>query len=123
MKRIMPFVGALQVQVQNSMFYLSLMNATLLALTFWSTTGTGLMSERVPWMGTIEFFGFVVLLLIIIMLLDYKVMYPHRQAFLSKQSYIHKNPAVYDLQKLIKDMARVKEALGITDEEEEGTTQ
>jgi hypothetical protein len=107
----MPFLGAVQVQVQHSLFYLTVTNATLLALTFWNTTG----SHMAPvWMSAGHFFGMVALVLATVMILDYKVMYPHRQAFLNKKTCEFDNPAMDELRALRLEVAELKGLLGST---------
>ena len=118
MKKIMPFLGAVQVQFTNSMMYISVANIVMMGLTFWSTAGVSLAADVFPWMGPKEFMGFAALGLACVMIFDRVVMYRHRQAFLNEQSYKYKNPAVADLKKLLADLALVKRHLGISDFEE-----
>ena len=116
-KRILSFLGAVQVQYSNSMTYVSVASVTMMALTFWATAGMSIIGSVFPWMGAREFLGFVALGLICVMVFDRFVMYPHRQAFLNKQSYRYENPAVEDLHKLLSDMKKIKKALGIEEDE------
>jgi len=115
MNRIMPYIGALQVQVTNSLFYLTVTNAVMLAFTFWTTTGAGIAAEHAPWMGAKEFFGIVALLLLSIMLLDYKVVYPYRQGFLTRKACEFENPAMDELKALRAEVKELKEYFGIAD--------
>jgi len=119
----MPFVGAAQVQVTNSLFYLTIANSAMLVLTYWSTAGVSIAATYVPWMGLPEFVAIGFVGFLFLMLFDLTVMYPHRQAFLNKRAYVYRNPAVEDLQtlkadtvKLKADMVLIKQALGIDTE-------
>jgi hypothetical protein len=108
MTRIMPFLGAVQVQVMHSLFYLTVTNATLLALTFWNTTGAHLAPT---WMSAGHFFGLVALLLAVVMITDYKVMYPYRQAFLNKKTCEFDNPAMDELKALREELTELRRLL------------
>lgn len=100
-----PWVGALQVQISNSMLYVSAINTFMLAMTFWYTTGSPLTSQYAPWIHFWTFAGIVILVMLTVMLLDYKYLYPARLGFTNRQTYKHDNPAVDDL-KLIKEKQR-----------------
>lgn len=109
-------LGAFQVQITNSFFYLSLVNTTLLAVTVWYAAGSALAQKYAPWFTIWMFLSLGLVLLLSLMLLDYKFIYPSRQSFLNKQSYKHVNPAVADLHEILADLKAIKEKLGIIDE-------
>lgn len=108
------WLGALQVQLSNSMsFYLTYWNIALMAMMFWYTTAAPNIRPIVPWASFWMFAAIALLGVAIVMLLDFKFIYPSRQAFLNKQSYKHRNPAVADLQKILKDLKAIKQKLGM----------
>lgn len=124
-KRILPFLGAVQVQYTNAMMYVSVGSVTMAALTFWAVAGTSILGSVFPWMGAREFLGLVAIGLICVMILDRKVMYRHRLSFLNNQAYnANVNPAKDNLLQIIDDVAalksdieKIKTALGIIDAE------
>jgi phosphoglycerol transferase MdoB-like AlkP superfamily enzyme len=61
-----------------------------------------------PWLSLPVFFSFIVVIAIIMMYCNYKFLYPSYFTFLNKQTYIHNNPMMEDLQK-------IKKKLGIID--------
>ena len=124
-KRILPFLGAVQVQYANSMTYVSIASVTMMALTFWGVAGTSILGSVFPWMGAREFLGLVAVGLICVMIFDRKVMFRHRLSHLNEQAYkADRNPAKDNLLEIIaeqkalnSDMAKIKKALGVEDDE------
>ena len=124
-KRILPFLGAVQVQYANSMTYVSIASVTMMALTFWGVAGTSILGSVFPWMGAREFLALVAVGLVCVMIFDRKVMYRHRLSFLNEQAYrADRNPAkdnlleIIEEQKALKsDIAKIKKALGVEDDE------
>lgn len=109
-----PRLGAFQVQVSTTMsHYVVYVNLSFMAMMFWHTTAA-------PWLRQ-HYFGadfwmfaiFMLLFVATIGLFDYKFVYPSRQAFLSRQAYKHANPAVADLQTILKNQKKIMEKLGI----------
>jgi len=111
--KFIPQLGFIQVQISNSMFYLSLVNTLMLGLTFWYTSGSIIAAKYAPWFTLYMFLTFGVIITVLMMLFDWKVMYPSRQGVLNKQAYKHVNPAVADLQKILKNQERIMKKLGI----------
>ena len=109
----MPKVGFVQVQISNSLFYLSLVNTLMLGFTFWYTSGSIIANKYAPWFTLWMFLSLGVVFMVLVMIFDYKVMYPSRQGFISRQAYKHVNPAVADLQQIKKDLKKIKDRLEI----------
>lgn len=110
--KIFPLVGALQVQVQNSMFYITFINVFMLASTFWFTTGAPFVQiHNIKWFTFWHLMAIGVIGFLVVMLLDYKFMYPSRQAFVNKQSTIHANPAMDALLEVKDDIKAIKKQL------------
>ena len=108
-------VGAFQVQLSVSMsHYMVYVNLSFMGMMFWHTTAAPWLRQFV-WQGASfwMFALFMLSLLSVIMLFDWKYMYPSRQALISQQAYKHDNPAVADLQKIIKNQKKIMERLGI----------
>jgi uncharacterized membrane protein len=91
------WIGAFQVQIQNSLFYMNLVFMSMSVMTFWYTAGYQVSSTYAQWLTLPIFVGFVVLLFIIVMIVDYKIILPSRQAFQNEQACKHENPAMYVL--------------------------
>lgn len=113
--RIMPFLGAVQVQITHSLFYLTLVNATMLALTFWSTAGVSLAAQYAPWMTAREFLICGAVVVVGVMLMDYKLVYPYRQAFLNEQTCKFSNPAMDELRACREELAAIRARLDAMD--------
>ncbi len=58
-----------------------------------------------------HFFGGVALLLATVMILDYKIIYPYRQAFLNKKTCEFENPAMYELAAIREELAALRTLL------------
>ena len=112
-----PKLGAFQVQVSTTMsHYIVYINLCFMGLMFWHTTAA-------PWLrqfyGGAQVWMFAIFMLLIVAgigLFDYKFVYPSRQAFISRQAYKHDNPAIADLQKVLKNQKKIMEKLGIEDD-------
>jgi hypothetical protein len=105
------WLGAFLVQLSNSFFYVSILNTGLLALTFWSTSGVSLAKTYAPWLTLWYFLAIVIGVFSLIMFLDYKFMYPSRQAFINEQACKHSNPAMDELLAIRKENADIKAKL------------
>lgn len=112
-----PWVGAVQVQVINSLIYLSVMNSCMLAFTVWHTAGYEITRQYAPWVNIWIFFTLLISGFLVVMYLDYKMLYPSRVEHNNRQAYKQKNPAVDDLQAILADLKRIKQELGIDEEE------
>lgn len=95
------WLGSTFTQITNSFFYLSIINTVMLAITSWQTS----LQERIlsvfPWFNFWWFLIMIVFITLLVMFLDYKLVYPARQAFQSKQSYAHENPVRTDLERIL----------------------
>lgn len=106
--KIPPWIGAIQVQLTNSFFYVSLANTAMLLVTLWSTTGPSLQA-KIPW---IEFWHLAVagaIFLVMLMIFDYVLLYPVRQRFVNEQACKHTNPAMELLWEMDKKLDEIKE--------------
>lgn len=110
--KIPAWVGAFQVQLTNSFFYITLFNTAMLSVTAWGSVGP---SIQVAWPWA-KFWMFAVLafvVLIVIMLLDYRFMYPVRQGFINEQACKHENPAMDELWSISRRLTFIEKELGI----------
>lgn len=102
------WLGSTFTQITNSFFYLSIINTVMLAITSWQT----FLQERIlsvfPWFNFWWFLIMIVFITLLVMFLDYKLVYPARVAFQSKQSYYHENPFKTDMERLFVENAELK---------------
>ena len=106
--KIPGWVGAIQVQLTNSFFYIALLNTAMLSVTLWATTGPSIQA-KLPWA---DFWMLLVVGFLVVcgvMILDYKFMYPVRQAFINEQACKHTNPAMLLLFEMDKKLDRIIE--------------
>lgn len=106
-------MGALQVQLTNSFFYMSLYTTVALTFTFWYTAGYQIAERYAPWLSFWMFVGICFLGLMVLMYLDYRFMYPIRAKFINEQTCKHENPAMDSLRKLEADISQIKKELGL----------
>ena len=109
-------LGGFQVQLSTSFsHYIVYMNLAMMGMMFWHTTGAPFVRQFYPGATYWMFAGFMILIIVVVMIFDYKFMYPSRQGFLSQQSYKHANPAVADLKRILKNQKKIMSKLGIED--------
>jgi hypothetical protein len=116
--RIFKGLGGIQVQIQNSMFYVSLTSWAMLVGTFWNTVGFPIAYMYAPWFTFWHMVAIFIAGIITIAILDYKFIYPSRQAFQNEQSCKHDNPAMIEILKLkaqneliLKELAEIKRGI------------
>jgi hypothetical protein len=107
------WLGALQVQVSNSMFYMSMVSTGMMILTFWYTAGYQIQQQYLKWLTLGWFIAFVVVLFGLVMFIDYKWILPSRMAFVNKQAYKHENQAMDEILAIHKEIKEIEKKLGI----------
>jgi len=118
--RARPILGAIQVQLQSSMFYVSFVLFLLNSTTFWYVAGYQLAQKYAPWV-TIEvmYAGFVVLLAFV-GFIDWKFILPARMAFNNIQGCKTTNPFMDRMDEVQEDLRSIKEKLGIENQDKAG---
>lgn len=111
--KLPPWVGAFQVQVTNSMFYVNLISSGMMVLTFWYTAGYQIRDRYMPWLNIWMFVAVVAVVVIVVMFMDYKFVYPSRQAFQNEQACKHENPAMEELRAIRENQRKIMQRLGI----------
>jgi hypothetical protein len=109
------WVGALQVQIMNSMFYMNLISTGMMIMTFWYTAGYQIQNRYAPWFNLWTFVGMVILIFAIVMVVDYIFILPTRVSFTNEQACKHNNPWMDEILLMKKDLAKIKKALEIED--------
>jgi len=99
-----PWLGGLKGIFNNSTFYLSLINFVLIAVTAYHTTLSGKINEYAPWFSFPLFLAMMVVLVLVVMLLEYKFMIPSSITFGNAQMYAHRNPIRRDLERIMRKL-------------------
>lgn len=106
--KIPGWVGVIQVQLTNSFFYISLLNTSMLSIALWALIGPSI-QEVCPWARFWMLILVGVFVVSGVMVLDYKFMYPVRQAFINEQACKHTNPAMELLLEMDKKLDQIIE--------------
>ena len=106
-------IGGLKDLTMRTMFYVSALNFIMLVITSYSVSLRDFMGKYVEWFSFPIFFGILILILIISMIIEYKFILPSQWQFANKQQYEHKNPIRLDLEEIKDRMTKIEEHLGI----------
>ena len=88
-------------------------NMSFVGMMFWYTTAAPALRPYLPWVSWWMFASIMLALVISLMMLDYKYMLSSRQGFLNRQAYKHKNPLVYDIERMEKNLKKLMKEMGI----------
>ena len=102
------WLGGLQVQVGNSLFYVNIISTSMAILTFWYTAGYQIHDRYAQWFTLWLFIGVVILAMAVLMVLDFKYVYPSRQAFVNEQACKHDNPAMDLMEATLKEVQELR---------------
>lgn len=103
-KRVGRFIGGLKELLSRVTFYISIMNFGMLIITSYYTTIRHVYS--VPfWI----FFGFLAMVVLVAMIVEYTIVLPSQTAFLNWQVYTHDNPIRRDLEKIMRKLEELEE--------------
>jgi hypothetical protein len=106
-QRNIPLIGALKDILTQTLFYVSAINFILIAATAYGTTLGGPIQHSFPWLKFPVFMGFLFLVVITGMFIEYKYVYPSLYCFKNQQEYTHENLIRKDLEEIkrtLKDM-------------------
>lgn len=104
-------LGAMVSLVSYTAFWISLMNFVLVSLIAYNTTIKTIVWEFAPWFNFWWYLAFIAVVVLIIMVIEYKVIIPSRQRFLSGQEYAHESPIRRDLESLKEDNMELRKEL------------
>lgn len=102
--------GGLVDMMAYTAFWLGLVNFFFNSLVVYSVSLKPWLTEWIPWFNIFSWLGLLLSIIIIVMVLEYKIIYPARQTFRNQQEYAHNSP-------IQKDLQRIKEKLGIKEED------
>lgn len=110
-------VGGIKQILLQTVFYVSIINFLLIAMTAYNTTLRAHILVALPWFKLWMFIMGLAVLVGIAMVIEYKVIYPSYIAFQNKQEYEHQNLLRVDLAKVLEQLERIEKALGLKDED------
>lgn len=110
--------------LQRAQSYYGMLNILLLLVTAY-TVREETIHKWLPWMTFPIFLGTVLLVMIAVMVLDHKLIYPSLIAFHQDEAWKHMSPVKSQFDKLDARLSGIEDALGIqkkpgTEEEEDG---
>ena len=120
--QILPtWIGAIFVQLQQTLMYVGIANIFMIAVTLWYTAGHDLAARFVPFITAVwQVLIILVLAWAMVILINWKYIIPAKQRHTNSQAVVHENPMVTTLNKLAekqdmmcKDMIEIKTKLGI----------
>jgi len=117
------WLGASRDMMQRAQSYYGLMNALMMLITVYTVREVTI-HKYLPWMNFVVFLSIIITVLLLILILDYKLVYPSQIAFHQHEAYKHRNLIRRDLDKereiareraelLDKRLSRIEEALGV----------
>ena len=101
-----PFLGAFKDLASRTMVYVSALSFFQVTATFYNTTLKPSFLQYVPWLSFWIYFLTLVVIVLLIMLFEYKFIVPSTYTFINRQEYIHENL-------IRKDLVLIKAKLGI----------
>lgn len=113
-QRNIPWIGMLKDLAVMTMFYVSIINFLLIAITAYFTTLRPFILIHAPWFKAWIFIGLLVLLALVLMFLEYKFVYASYFTFRNKQEYEHENllrKKIEDLEKKLDSLSSLEEQL------------
>lgn len=104
-QKAIPWIGGVKDIFTMVVFYMSILNFTLVAIVAYNTgIRDWLLLHGMSWIKVYIWLGFMGLIALIAMILEYKFVYPSFYAFRSKQEYTHQSPLRADLAKVLKKL-------------------
>ncbi len=102
-----PWLGALKDLSGRTMFYMTPINLFMLAATTYHITAKAFISQFAPWVNFWLFFGGLVLVAIVAMIVEFKVVFPSSVYFSNIQSYKHGNLIRQDLESIMREVQKI----------------
>ena len=116
------WVGGFKDILTMVIFYMSIISFTLVAVTAYNTGLREWLLIYFPWMKIYIFYGVLLIVAAVAMVVEYKFVYPSFYAFRSQQEYKHQSPLRADLAKvlvLLNDISKRLEKLEKGDTKDE----
>ena len=112
--KVKTWLGGFQVQLSTSMsHYVVYINMSLVGMMFWYTTASPALRPYAPWIAWWMFASIMFVIIVSVMIIDYKFMLSSRQGFMNKQAYKHENLIVKDVARIEKNLKKLFKEMGI----------
>lgn len=110
-------LGALRDMIQRTQAYYGILNVMLLLITTY-TVREATIKKLFPWFNFYWLLGVGVAFIIIVVITDYKFVYPSQIAWHQHEAWKHGSPVRKDFDMVKKHLKKVEKSLGIYEEEE-----
>jgi len=107
----LPWVGGAKEMLAQTVFYISMINFVLIAITAYNTTLRTYLQSWLPGFQLWMFFAILTTLVIIIMIIEYKFIAPSLYSFRSKQMFEHESKVMDELRDIKKKVADIEKKL------------
>ena len=100
----LPWIGPLKDIVMSTVFYISIINFILISVTAYYTTLRPFLLIYAPWFKIWMWLGFLVGVVLVMMVLEYKFVYASWYTFRNKQEATHENLIIKRIDELEKKL-------------------
>jgi len=97
-------VGGFKDMLTQTVFYISMINFVLIAVTAYNSTLRAIIIEWIPGFKLWMFFGILIILVLVAMVLEYKYIAPSLYSFRSKQMFEHESKVTDALKRIEKHL-------------------
>jgi hypothetical protein len=105
------FVAWVKGLFSQTMTYVAILNTAMIAPTFWSSQARVSLTNAIPWLNFWMFIGIIAVAVPMMMLIEYKFLYPSAVRLTNSQTYKHKNPIYEKLDRMQADIDELKKLL------------
>lgn len=102
------WIGGLKDLIMRVLLYVAIINFVLIVATAYHTTLRETLQVWIPWLTFPMFLGSLVVLLLLVMVLEYKIVLPSTWSFVNRQQYEHKSPIKEQLDRIEKMLADIQ---------------
>ena len=106
-------IGGAKDLLMRTLFYVSIINFILIAITAYHTTLRDTLLSWFPWLNFPIFLGILVVGLLLLMVLEYKIVLPSSWAFSNRQQYEHQNLIRKQLDKIEETLSEIQKKQGV----------
>lgn len=106
------WVGGFKSILGGVTFYIAIINFVLIAITAYHTTLSPTIIRFLPWFNLPLFLGVMVVLLLALMVIEFKFVMPSLITFANLQVYTHRNLLKRDLEKIMKKLDALEKKVG-----------
>lgn len=103
-QKTLPWIGPLKDIAMSTVFYVSIINFILIAVTAYYTTLRPFLLVYAPWFKIWMWFGLLIGIVLVMMVLEYKFVYASWYTFRNKQEATHENLIIKRIDELEKKL-------------------